>query len=96
MLGLRAMAQVRTVLVFILVGALAGVLLVSLLGPRVLEWFNTPMMPTAQCLCGDVARQASTIITYQMRGMLVGAVSGLIAGIAFVVMRRKKPETAAA
>lgn len=84
------MAHVRTVLMFIVSGALAAMLGVSLVGPGILEWFNTPMLPTATCLCSDVARQASTIITYQLRGSAAGAVLGAILGIAFVVIRRKK------
>ena len=83
------MAFVRLVLNFMVAGALLGILAVSVLAPRILEWFNTPVLPTAMCLCADVARQASTIITYQMRGCAVGAGLGAALGIAFAVMRRK-------
>ena len=92
------MAQVRTVLVFMMAFAFLGVLLVSWAGPPYISWDNTAGDgSSAMCLCSTQALQgAQKMIAYQMRGALAGAVLGLISGITFVVMRRKKPEAAAA
>lgn len=91
------MAQLRIVGTFIVAFSLAAVLLVSWQGPRFIAWDNTVGTGTnAQCLCAETALLgARYIISYQMTGAAVGAGLGLIAGIAFVVIRRKKVEPAA-
>jgi hypothetical protein len=85
------MALVRVVLNFMVAGALAGVLLVSLLGPKYIAWDNTPGSgASAMCICQEVARQgADRIVSYQMTGCVAGAVLGAILGAVFVFMRRK-------
>jgi hypothetical protein len=85
------MALVRMVLNFMVAGALAGVLLVSLMGPRYIAWDNTPGSgASAMCICQEVARQgADRIVSYQMTGCAAGAVLGAILGGVFVFMRRK-------
>lgn len=85
------MALVRMVLNFMVAGALAGVLLVSLMGPKYIAWDNTPGSgASAMCICQEVARQgADRIVSYQMTGCAVGAVLGAILGGVFVFMRRK-------
>jgi hypothetical protein len=85
------MALIRVVLNFMVAGALAGVLLVSLVGPKYIAWDNTPGSgASAMCLCQEVARQgADRIISYQMSGCAGGAVLGAVLGGVFVFMRRK-------
>jgi hypothetical protein len=86
------MAHLRVVATFIVAFALLAVLLVSWQGPRFIAWDNSVGYGiTAQCICSETALLgAKYIISYQMRGCAVGAVLGAIAGIAFVVIRRKK------
>jgi len=87
------MAMLRVLLNFVVAGALLGGLVATLSAPRFLTWDNTPGMGTALCNCADVTRQtAGKLINAQMTGCAVGAGLGLIAGIAFKVMRRKKGE----
>jgi len=86
------MALLRVVLNFIVAGALFAVLLVSWAGPGYISWDNTPGSGTAaMCLCSTQALQgAQRMISYQMTGCAVGAGLGAIAGIAWVVIRRKR------
>jgi hypothetical protein len=86
------MAQVRVVLNFVVAFALLAVLGVSWAGPGYISWDNTPGSGSAaMCLCSTQALQgAQKMISYQMTGCAVGAVLGAIAGIAFVIIRRKK------
>lgn len=92
------MAQLRVVATFIVAFALLAVLVVSWAGPGYISWDNTPGSGTAaMCLCSTQALQgAQRMISFQMTGCAVGAVVGAIAGIAFVVIRRKKVPPAAA
>jgi hypothetical protein len=85
------MALVRVVLNFMVAGALAGVLLVSLVGPKYIAWDNTPGSgASAMCICQEVARQgADRIVSYQMTGCAAGAVVGALLGGVFLFMRRK-------
>lgn len=91
------MAQVRTVLMFMVAFAFVAVIGVSWLGPGYVQWDNTPGSGTAaMCLCSTQALQgAQKIIAYQMTGAAVGAVLGLIAGITWVVLRKKHAPAAA-
>ena len=86
------MALLRVVVNFVVAFALLAVLGVSWAGPGYISWDNTPGSGTAaMCLCSSQALQgAQRMISYQMTGCAVGAVLGAIAGIAFVVVRRKK------
>ena len=86
------MAHVRAVGTFIVLFALVAVLLVSWAGPSYVSWDNTPGSGTAaMCLCSTQALYgAQHMISYQMRGAAVGSLLGMIAGIVFVVLRRKK------
>lgn len=85
------MAQVRTLLSAMVGGALVGILLVSLIGPRYIQWDSTAGGVSAMCLCGETARQgADRLISYQMTGCAVGALVGVLAGGVFLVLRRKK------
>lgn len=85
------MAFLRVLLNFVVAGALAGVLIATVSAPSILTWDNTPGMGTALCNCADVTRQtASKLINAQMTGCAIGAVVGLIGGIAYRATRKKK------
>lgn len=89
----------RTVMNFVVAGALLGVLSVTILGPGYIQWDSSVPGDSAdaRCLCSERARYgADRIITYQMRGLAVGSGLGLAAGIAFHVIRRKRAREAAA
>ncbi len=89
------MATLRVLLNFVVAGALAGVLLSTFFAPSYLTWNNTPGTGTALCNCADVTRQtASQLINAQMTGCGAGAALGLVAGIAFRVVRKKKADPA--
>ncbi len=92
------MAQVRIIANFVVAFALAAVFLVSWLGPKFIAWDNTVgSVADARCICSETALLgARYIISYQMTGAAVGAALGLIVGIVFVVMRRKKLEAESA
>lgn len=85
------MALLRTVLNFVVAGALLGILAASFIGAKFLPWYNQPGQGKALCDCADNTRQtAESMLHYQLMGTGGGAVLGAIGGIAFVVMRRKK------
>ncbi len=86
-----SMHQLRVILNFVVAGALSAVLLVSWLGPPYIAWDNTPGSgANAMCMCSEQALHgAQWMISYQMRGCAVGAFIGALAGLAFVVTRRK-------
>lgn len=90
------MAKLRAVLSSSVAGALLGILLVSLLGPRYIQWDTTAGGVNAMCLCAETARSgADRLISYQMTGCAVGAGLGALAGVVFLVLRRKKLPAAA-
>jgi hypothetical protein len=87
------MATLKTLLTFLLAGAFLGLASASWLGPKWIEWYNTPSFQATQTLCNlpeviqGVTRQ---LLHYQLIGTLVGAGVALALGIAFVVARNKK------
>ncbi|GMU61046.1 MAG: hypothetical protein AMXMBFR34_28090 [Myxococcaceae bacterium] len=82
---------VRAVLNFVVGGALLGVLLTTLVAPRVMTWDNTPGMGKALCDCAETTRQTATrLVNAQLMGTGVGAGLGLVAGLVFAAVRRKK------
>ncbi len=86
------MAFLRTVLNFMVAGALLGVLVTSWVYPTYTAWDNTPAVGSAPlCVCSEKARQtANDLIAKQMLGCAVGAVGGLLLGSVFAMGRRKK------
>jgi hypothetical protein len=91
------MERFRAVLNFVVAGALAGILVVTLIGPRFIEWDNTAGNGAGMCICGVQARVgADTLITYQMRGTVLGAALGVVVGVAYVLMRRRSTTNATA
>jgi hypothetical protein len=89
------MALLRTLLNFVVGGALLGILAASLMGPRFLTWYNQPGQGKALCDCADNTRQtADQLIHYQLLGAGGGSLVGLAGGVAFMVLRRKKAQGA--
>ena len=71
-------------------GALAGVLVTTLLAPKFITWDNTSAAASAMCVCADVTRQtAERLIHAQMMGLAIGAGLGALAAIAIRIMRKK-------
>ncbi len=89
------MPFLRAVLNFVVGGALAGVLLTTFFAPRYFAWDNTPAFGKALCDCADTTRQtAERLISAQMMGCGVGAGVGLVGGVVFAMLRRKKARAA--
>lgn len=89
------MRLVFVVVTFLVSGALAGVLGASYFGPKYIAmgsgWSNNA------CLCAETARQgAEMLVAFQMKGLLAGAITGLLAGIGFVVWRKRAKKAPAA
>lgn len=89
------MAAMKTVTIFALAGALLGVVIASLIAPSALSWYATPgglpqgTQIQALVQIEEVIKYATgKLITYQTIGGGIGAVLGLIGGIAVI---RKKP-----
>lgn len=85
------MVALRSVLNFVVAGALLGVLAVTVAYPRYKAWDNTPAFGKALCDCAETTRQtAEGLINAQLTGSATGAILGALAGVAFLVVRRKK------
>lgn len=82
------MNAAKTLLNFILAGALLGFVVASWLGPNYLGWYNeTPYATQTMCNLPEVVRKTSAdLISYQVIGGGVGAGLFLILGV--VVVRR--------
>jgi hypothetical protein len=85
----------KTVTIFVLGGALLGVVVASLIAPSALSWYSTPgglpegTQIQALVQIEEVIKYATgKLIRAQTIGGAIGAVIGLIGGIAVV---RKKP-----
>lgn len=85
------MALLRTLVSFLSVGAVVGMLATSYIGARFLPWYNAPGEGKALCDCADNTRTtAQAIFHYQLIGAGVGSALGIGGGIAFAVVRRRK------
>lgn len=77
----------RRTLTAICVGALAGIVLTTWLGPRVLTWWFTPPAGVMLTNASEAVRWGmDRLVSAQLVSLLVGAVLGLVAG---VLLRRK-------
>jgi hypothetical protein len=92
----------KTTVILVLAGALAGVLVASWVVPPALAWYTTPGgLPQgaevqAVVQISEVIRYStSRLLRWQMIGGGIGAVLGLIGGIFFHVRSRQRPTTAA-
>lgn len=88
------MDKLKTVLTFMLVGALVGNAVATLSAPPILGWYNSTSLATqTMCNLPDVIhRVASQLIQAQLIGSGVGAVLFLVLGIAFIQSRAKKQQ----
>ena len=97
------MAATKTVLVFMLIGAVLGAAVASFLVPPILSWYNEPgaIAPSAedvQTLCNlpQLIRYTSNrLLVGQLIGASVGAVVAIFPGLA-VVRRRARVVAVAA
>ncbi|MET0400818.1 MAG: hypothetical protein ABW123_00390 [Cystobacter sp.] len=86
-------AALKTLLTFLLAGAFAGLATASWLGPKWLEWDNTTRLAATQTMCNlpEVVRSVTTeLLAYQFTGTWIGAGSGLLLGLLFLVVRSRK------
>jgi hypothetical protein len=80
----------RTLLNFILCGALLGIVISTLLLRSFIPWYNTPGQGVTQSICDYAVVAKSNIddvIQGQLIGALIGAVAFLVIGV--VVHRRR-------
>lgn len=87
-------AQMKTVFLFILAGALLGIAIASLVVPAALSWYSAPGgLPEGTQIQALV--QIPEVIRYAtgklIRGQLIGALIGAIVGAVAGVVLRKKP-----
>jgi hypothetical protein len=76
----------KTLLNFVLAGALLGIVVASWLGPSFLGWYNeTPYATQTMCNLPDVIRRTSaSLLSYQATGAGIGGFVMLVLGILFV------------
>ena len=91
------MNSLKTVLVFMMTGALLGVVIASLIVPPILSWYNEPgaIAPGRQietlCNLPELIRYTSTrLIRGQLIGAVVGALLFMVPGV-MTVRRRTAP-----
>jgi hypothetical protein len=91
----------KTILIFVLFGALAGIAIASLVIPPALSWYTEPgglpqgTQIQALVQIPEVIRYStSKLIDWQMIGAAIGAAVGLVLGV--VVARRRPPRASAA
>jgi hypothetical protein len=87
------MNSLKTVLVFMMMGALLGVIVASLIVPPILSWYNEPgaIAPgrTVETLCNlpDLIRYTSARL---IRGQLIGAIAGALLFVVPGVMTARR------
>lgn len=82
------MNTAKTLLNFVLAGALLGILVASWAGPTFIGWYNeTPLASQVMCNLPEVVRNvSSSLLTWQAVGAGIGATAFLVLGI--LVARR--------
>jgi hypothetical protein len=88
------MVKLKTVLTFVLVGALLGNVVATLAAPPMLGWYNSSSLAT-QTMCNlpeVIQKVSSQLIQAQLIGSGIGMVLFLVLGIAFVQSRAKKQQ----
>ena len=89
------LATLKTVLNFVVVGALVGILAASWFGPRWVQWDNTTGAQDGMCLCSKKAREgADRLLDFQMEGGAAGAAGGLLLSVGFLLWRRSRAKKA--
>ena len=93
--GLASSARVKNVLIFVLAGALLGIVVASLVVPPALSWYTAPGgLPQGAQIQALV--QIPEVIRYStgrlIRGQMIGAAIGAIAGlgVAFFASSRSR------
>lgn len=91
------MSVVRSVLFWVLFGALAGTWVGAVISRAFLPWFNTPGAGIqSQCACEPLAiSTVSHTIQIELVGMLIGAVLFAVLAIVFGAGRKRKVEPSA-
>ena len=91
----------KTTLILMLAGALAGVLVASWLVPPALAWYTTPgglpqgaEMQAVVQISEVIRYTTSRLIRWQMISAAIGAVLGLVGGVAMDVRSRRRPPVA--
>lgn len=76
------MVIAKRLLIYLLVGAVAGLLAGSFIGPSVVTFWNEPGAGEAMCNCSELARSVTAgLLRAQWISSAVGAVVFLIIGI---------------
>lgn len=84
------MSAFKTLLSFLLGGAMLGQLAGTLLGRLILPWWSTPGQGQALCNCPELVHETvGALIRYQLIGATAGGVLFLALGI-WVIRRRGK------
>ncbi|MEW5851313.1 MAG: hypothetical protein AB2A00_21170 [Myxococcota bacterium] len=74
-----------------LLGAVAGVVVTTLIAPGILGWYHTPGAGGALCNCQELAEStASQLIKLQLGGAGTGALTFLVLGALIHRARRNK------
>ena len=91
------MSAVRSVLFWAIFGGLAGTWAGGLISRAFLPWFNTPGAGIAsQCACEPLAiSTVSNTITFELVGLVVGAVVFAVLALVLGAGRKRKVEPAA-
>jgi hypothetical protein len=86
------MVKLKTVLTFMLAGALLGNLVATFVAPSFMEWYNsTPLASQTMCNLPQVVRDVtSQLIRTQFIGSGIGAVVFLVLGIVFLRAQAKR------
>jgi len=86
------MVKFKTVLTFMLAGALLGNLVATFLAPSFMEWYNsTPLASQTMCNLPQVVRDVTgQLIRTQFIGSGIGAVVFLVLGIVFMRTQAKR------
>jgi hypothetical protein len=86
------MSRTTTILLYMLVGALVGMVTASLVVPPVLGWYNEPGAINAgkqvETLCNipELIRYTASRL---LRGQLIGAIVGALVGLVPALMRHR-------
>ncbi|MBL8951269.1 MAG: hypothetical protein JNK82_10860 [Myxococcaceae bacterium] len=85
------MASVKTVVLFTLIGAVLGTVVVDFIAPAAIAWDHTPRAGAALCNCGELSHSVATaMIQWQAAGSALGAVGFLVLGVLWELRQRKK------